>query len=291
MPTWTLGDGATRLTSSGENIGYPRRVEMGPSFPLLPVVALAAAGAILALLAVLRARDRERVERTHQEGFFRVPSLLELGRLETDPDGPLPFGYKTVWLAVDCGTTEAAVRALRLGSVHAANWRSGLPAGGVGWVFVSPPIGSWVLAVCRDFPSLGENDAALRALCERVSEEVGECQYFATHRVVEYHAWARWIDGVLVRAYAYLGEQGRVLENFGEESEEERELGFDFVDRTEELDAEIESPEDAPQTPGEEDVLELAGAWGVSPRDLQEGGQGRGVGRIGRLQGPSRGDD
>ena len=43
-----------------------------------------------------------------------------------------------------------------------------------------------------------------------------QVQAFATHRVTEYHAWARWDSGTLERMYVYDGSRGVVTVQTGE---------------------------------------------------------------------------
>jgi hypothetical protein len=70
------------------------------------------------------------------------------------PDKPQPFGFKVNWLALKTSDPLAVVDALDLKETTPANWESGLavvyeydP-----WIFVSPPVGGWVLAVGVSLP-------------------------------------------------------------------------------------------------------------------------------------------
>jgi hypothetical protein len=44
----------------------------------------------------------------------------------------------------------------------------------------------------------------------------GEVQKFATHRVVEYQEWQRWVDGSRMRRYCWIGESGEIRFDEGE---------------------------------------------------------------------------
>ena len=57
-----------------------------------------------------------------------------------------------------------------------------------------------------------------------------EVQYFGTHRIVELNAWARVVDGMLVRQYADVGESLQTLWAYGPETPEEQALGLTFTD-------------------------------------------------------------
>jgi hypothetical protein len=65
------------------------------------------------------------------------------------PDGPQSFGYKVNWFALKTSDAAAVLETLELGETTPANWESGLAAvyGDDPWVFVSPPIRGWILAV------------------------------------------------------------------------------------------------------------------------------------------------
>ena len=87
-------------------------------------------------------------------------------------------------------------------------------------------------------------------------------QFFASHRVGELHRWIRAVDGVLVRAFDFVGESGEVTLWRGDPDEAERGLGL---------------PESSPQTGsdeadiliGEDDVTRLAEAWSVDPVSIE----------------------
>ena len=83
-------------------------------------------------------------------------------------------------------------------------------------------------------------------------------QFFATHRVTEHHAWLRYQKGALVRDYCYSGDQGAVERDAGALTPEEQALGFGRFPRKGDAGGE--------SFPCEEDVLDIAAAWGADPR-------------------------
>lgn len=174
--------------------------------------------------------------------------------LSQEPDGPEPFGYKTGWLAIRCQDPRRVLETLGGTDVRPANWKTGLAAaeGPGGQVFVSPSLDGWVLAV--GLLELGED----RALLERLAAEFEEVQFFATHRVTEHHAWLRYQKGALVRDYCYSGDQGAVERDAGALTPEEQALGFGRFPRKGDAGGE--------SFPCEEDVLDIAAAWGADPR-------------------------
>lgn len=224
-----------------------------------------------------------------QAGGFESPMSSALPPAEpvvsAVPDMPVPFGYKTLWLAIRTEDPEAVAGALGLSAPRPCNWRSGLDAVGLddAWAFVTPPVEGWVLVVSQGLPHLeGGGQGEWRRLMEGLAAEFRDVQYFLTHRVVEFHAWARWVDGVLVRSYAYLGESGEVLLDEGELTPDEVDNGLIFTDPggSESEEEGFWEREDL-EFPSEEDVHQVAAAWSVSPVELDALELEPGVGWLG----------
>jgi len=94
------------------------------------------------------------------------------------PDTPQGFGYKVMWFSVKTSDPAAVIDALQFGEAIPANWASGMAAmyerdaaeAGEAWVFVTPPLNGWVLAVSPSWPypvsieseSAGEHDIGKR---------------------------------------------------------------------------------------------------------------------------------
>jgi hypothetical protein len=238
------------------------------------------------------------------------------------PDAPQSFGYKVSWFAVKASGTAAVIDALELKDAVPANWASGLAAAnpeafsrdGDRWLFVSPPINGWVLAVgfWLPYPAAETHDdiaAKFDTMFALLATRFDDVQFFASHRVSDYCAWARAVNGGPVRIFAYDGE---VLMNLGGQTPEEAKLGLpdltglslsDAEDRTfrvaEELDAEQEklvasglSQDEAYERahangrhafPNEDDVVELAALWSIDPTHLSEEDHPLGLGLAVRL--------
>jgi len=237
------------------------------------------------------------------------------------PDKPQPFGYKVSWFAVKAADAASVIGALEIKDAVAANWVSGLAAAnpdrfspeGDRWLFVSPPMNGWVLAVGSWLPyptaeTLHDIGTKFDRMFALLVTRFGDVQFFASHRVSDYCAWARAVRGTPVRIFAYGGE---VLMNVGDQTQEEAKLGLpdlsglslpDAEDKlfsvAEELDSEQErlvetglSQEEAYQRayagrhvfPNEEDVVELAALWSIDPTRLSEGDHAPGLGLAARL--------
>ncbi|MGS2615395.1 hypothetical protein ACVCAH_12850 [Micromonospora sp. LZ34] len=175
------------------------------------------------------------------------------------------FGYKLQWLAVYGQGADAVAGALGLSRPTPASWRDAVDAAyhGHGDWLLTPPLDGWTLAASKDVPA-PEDDRFVAWLAE-LSRRLGTVQYFGTHRVVDYHGWGRASDGVVQRAFAYLGERGEVLFQVGEPTADEQALGVAAAYRADEPWSE---DDEASPWPDEETVLALAGRWSVDPRTL-----------------------
>lgn len=224
----------------------------------LPV--LLGVGAVLLARRLRRGgRARQEPEQASREPEFDGPVYtvdyeeVKETDLSAVPDEPVSFGYQTAWMAVRCDDPGRVLSALSGRDVQRANWTTGLEAAfrDPRRVFVSPVLGDFVLVV-----GLPEGEEVLPA---RLAKRFAEVQCFATHHVTEYHAWTKYVGGALVRDYCYAGEAGAVLRETGDLTREEIALGFGRFPRMGgELNCEA--------FPGEEDVLDLAAAWGIDPR-------------------------
>jgi hypothetical protein len=182
--------------------------------------------------------------------------LRRRGRRDTGPKvaaGPVAarsFGYKGAWLAVRSGDPLPVARELGLVGVQSVDWREGMALASadrsVPRAFLTPSVDGWVLvAFSGEPPEAAESGAIL----ERLSRLFGEAQRFASHRVVSYVEWQRYVDGAALRRYAYDGSRDEVLLDAG---------------RSDPLE-----PAD-PFEADEETVIELARSWSVDPTALDD---------------------
>jgi hypothetical protein len=195
-----------------------------------------------------------------------------------DRSGALPvsFGYKCAWLAVKVDRPEPVAAALSLESVRPAHWKDGIQAAYEGRVFVSPALSGWVLAASTVFPESGDvrhSDRCTPWLL-RVGGDFPEVQFFCTHRVVEYHAWAKIVAGKVIRKYAYIGEQGLTVWNDGPPTAEELSLDLNFSKSSDVANLRF---------PDEEAVMQLAGAWSLNPSVIESYDFAPGMGLLGSM--------
>lgn len=172
------------------------------------------------------------------------------------PDYPYPFGYKICWYAVKNETSKSIIEKLNLKIISESNWEKGINKvyNSSEYVFVSPLVMDYILVVniCPDDNhDIIKNHAML----------FSELQYFGSHRVSEYNAYAKFCDGKAIRGYCYVGETGEITWCEGAVTPEEINLGYDkFPSNTEEM---LSDDFDYENVPDEESVIAMAKAWGV----------------------------
>ena len=247
------------------------------------------------------------------------------------PDFPQSFGYKISWFALKASDSASVLDALEISDATPSNWESGLAAvysrvseESDPWLFVSPPISGWVFAVSTSwaYPVAIEAESQSEyqhgigrrfdVLFSRLMKRFDDVQLLGSHRVVEFVAWARAVNGKPIRIFAWCGSDGEVLANFGEQTPEEVKLGFlnlsglspsDARDKifataevqhaaTDELVASGLPPREAlarvrqkdrSAFPGEEDVTDLAALWSIDTSRLEDQDHPVGLGLAARL--------
>ena len=174
-----------------------------------------------------------------------IPSaaLVQFGcampSFDQTPDKPQSFGHKVSWFAVKVSNTASVLDALEFGGATPANWASGLAGASPyegsqrsdPWVFVSPPVSGWVLIVgfwlpYPVAPTEPQHDTGRKfdVLFSRLMKRFADVQFFGSHRVTSFVAWARAQDGEPKRVFAFA--ESYVLANVGEQTPEEAKLKF-----------------------------------------------------------------
>lgn len=256
------------------------------------------------------------------------PSLAE-ARFDERPDSPEGFGYKTSWFAVRTGEPKRVAQTLGLTDLVRANWASGIAAAyssnkkpdGEEYVFISPPAEGWVLVVgwAMPYPDRrlqGRNadiDSRFNAMFGALVKRFDEVQFFGSHRVVGFEAWARARGGRTERIFCYA--DGEVYENLGPQSLVEKQLKFPNLSGltpeaatsaifsiARKSDAEEQhltasglslneakrkiSERQRDPIPAEDDVMAIAGHWSIDPTRIEALKLRPGVGYVAVL--PSR---
>ena len=154
------------------------------------------------------------------------------------------FGYKTCWLAIKSQEPMKIAEKLGIVNPRSVDWQTGIDKAYQNSVFITPPVGEWILVA-----GTGVDDSELMSL----SKEFGEAQSFGTHRGSGIHAWAKAVDGQIVRSFE--SSDNGVAES-GKPTPIERKL-IDFSD------------EDSVMSVNEETVMQVAAEWSINPMDLE----------------------
>lgn len=225
---------------------------------LLPIALIVVlVGAVILLVMTIY-----RIRRLSREGSMSLTTYADLG---SEPDTSIPFGYKCSWYIVKTAETELLSDAFRLKNTVKVNWERGIDAAYQGFVFVSPPVNGWTFVVSTHFAHSRLETIIQKVTSRllRLSSDFVEAQFFATHRVVELHVWAKALNGELYRAHGYVGESDEIFWDEGRAEIPEVDNRSDIVEET---------------------VMGIARAWSISPTDLDRYGSEPSLGLIGRIR-------
>ncbi|KAF2334760.1 hypothetical protein [Flavobacterium ginsenosidimutans] len=172
-------------------------------------------------------------------------------------DNAIDFGYKMQWFAVKTDNKKRIAEILKLQKVSNCNWELGIQKAYNNSIFITPQIGKWTLVCGNNFSYNTEKQILLE-----LSKEFGEAQYFATHRVSDYHSWMKAIDGKLIRLFTYSGEyeNGYIME--GEPTEIEKKY---IVQQSS-----TENDADYIDSINEQILMQIAENWSINPTKLSQ---------------------
>lgn len=258
--------------SAGES-GVARGGDDVPVLMLALLFLILAFGALFVWLAARQARARQHWGGL--EGRFPSPAQwLEGGGLRAEV-----FASPCRWIAVRSTDPRAVQKALRLANPTICSWAEGLADAREGRIFITPPIGEWVLAVGPGLPDPGEDVDACFHLLTDLSRKLGLVQYFSLNRALGHHAWARLDAGEVLRAYAWAGH---VAWNQGPPSPAELGLGLQCLEYLESHPSDWSDAAD-PSLQNIERLPMLAARWSVDPTTLDERHFSTGRGIVGEI--------
>jgi hypothetical protein len=116
-------------------------------------------------------------------------------------------------------------------------------------------------------------------LLDNLGRRFVEVQYFFSYPLIDFFAWARVLDGRLVRAFA-VGDEG-VIWNKGRRSREERALGLTLYEFRGLKARKGDAGGEIILYPTEDHVMRLAEKWCLDPTKLSRGASPPGTGYIG----------
>ena len=203
-----------------------------------------------------------------------APRIAE-GRVlfSQDPDRPASFGNRMAWIAVRSRDAEAVLEALGIAEAEPCNWQSGIGTVydadlGNNHVFMSPPINGWIFVVGLALPHPVSRAFADKTmpLLEQLGQRFVEVQYFFTYPPIDLFAWARLLEGRVVRAFA-ITDSG-IVWNRGRITKEERALGLKLFEFRGVRGRKGDAGGPIIFYPTEEHVLHLAKRWSLDPTRL-----------------------
>lgn len=206
--------------------------------------------------------------------FLLGPRMGE-GRVifAAEPDAPAAFGYQMAWLAVRTRDTFAVLEALGLTVREPCNWSSGIgsiydPKLGQEHVYVTPPVNGWTFVVGLPLPHPVSRSYVdkLTPLLVELGGRFIEVQYFFAYPPIDLYAWARVLDGRLVRAFA-ASDEG-VIWSKGKTTKEERALGLKLFELRGVKGRRGDAGGELILHPTEHHVMRLAHRWSLDPTKL-----------------------
>jgi len=218
-------------------------------------------------------------------GSFVVAKVKSFGPLQQPDYQPSVFEQACRWLVVKNSHPQAVQAALGLHNPTPCSWGEGISRLTSGKLFVSPPVGGWILVVGHGLPEPTEDaDRCFHFLC-RLSCALGHVQFFSANRVLNHHAWIRAERGRICRAYVWAQE---TLWNQGDPTTAETELGLKCLAYGEQPNS-LEPEGAESQANNAEKVMALAARWSFDPTTLSADMLRQGWGVAGELaQHPSR---
>jgi len=183
-------------------------------------------------------------------------ALLDEADNNLEIDNAIDFGYKMQWFAVKTNDQKKIAEIIKLKKVSKSNWENGIKGAYQNSVFITPQIKDWIIVCGHGIPSGKE-----KQLLVHLSKEFGEVQFFATHRVSDYHSWMKAINGTIERSFTYSDEYDNGYAAQGNPTRIEKENG---------LTKEIENDPEYIDFIDEEFLMKIAENWSVDPTQLSQ---------------------
>ncbi len=179
---------------------------------LLVTMTVSAIICMFSVLYYLRNRRAAQLVSAPLSGKSRYSSMLAVPRFV--------FDRPRCWIAIQSRNLHLVQETLGLVNPTSCSWMEGLAeVCSENRIFVSAPIKGWILVFGPHLPRPSDDVDHCYSYLRALSEKLGEVHYFCGDSVTYEHAWARLVDGVVIRAYAWYRE---TLWNQGKLSEAEQ---------------------------------------------------------------------
>lgn len=168
------------------------------------------------------------------------------------------------WLAIKCSDPASIQSVLHLNAPMPCSWEEGLIEARDHKLFISPPVGGWILVVGSSLPDPTEDVDQCYRFLTGLSRKLGHVQFFSTNRFVNHHAWALIDKGRVFRAYAWAGE---TLWNQGPMTAAEKDLKlscFEYAAGRSNFDQKESIMLNTERVP------QLASRWSLDPSSIDE---------------------
>ena len=175
--------------------------------------------------------------------------------------GSAIFDAPMRWLAVRSHNPHAVQQALGLQNARLCSWSDALSTPFEPRLFISPPVKGWVLVMGCDLPDPASDIDECFLFLSKLSQHLGEVQFFSRNRAVAHHGWARLDSGKVMRAYVWAGE---TLWNQGAATSAERDLKMRCLTYTESSEV-LGLAERELLASNTDKVVRLAAAWSFDP--------------------------
>lgn len=193
------------------------------------------------------------------------------------------YGLPKRWVAIRSSNQQLVREAFKLHNARTCTWEEGLAEASQRTLFISPPVGSWILVMGTCLPDPYDDVDQCYKFISDLSQKVGHVQYFQADRVLYHHAWIRAEDGRILRAYAWAGE---TLWNQGHQSVAEAELGLHCLDYGDTSGMDTFPPAQFIQT-NTDKVVALAAHWSIDPLTVDQRALRLGQGLAGEVSSAS----
>jgi hypothetical protein len=231
--------------------------ELTSLFLLIPLAVVVGVGMLFVSMAARRGQRKS--ERRAEEDLAQSLALAE------PRYRPALFDQPRRWLAIKGSNPLSVQQALGLHHPTQVSWEEGLgEAREEDKLFISPPVGGWILVMGQGLPDPGEDVDQCFHFIVTISRKLGQVQFYNANRALNHHAWVLAERGRILRAYAWAGD---TVWNQGQITAAERDLKMACFDYgTDRGDFVLKDS----LFMNAEKVIRLAAIWSIDPTAIDD---------------------